>query len=270
MVVAGLVLLTLVLLPVQLVAIRRRAPLAARVPHWWHRVAARLVGLRVRVEGVPARGGPVLLLSNHVSWLDIVTLSAVMPVSFVAKAEVNGWPVVKWLARLQRTVFVDRTRRSAAGDSAGRIAERLHRGEAIVLFPEGTTGDGYEVLPFRSALVGAARDAAADGAAITVQPVAVVYRGFHGLPMSRAEMPRVAWYGGMDLASHLGRLVGDGGADAVVAFGRPVAFGAGADRKRIAAEAEREVRTMVRAVRARRPIPAPPAAGVLLNPAETR
>lgn len=272
LVAAGLAAVTAALLPVQMVAMRAQSRLAARIPWLWQRCAARLIGLRIRVEGTAAQGGPLLILSNHVSWLDIVTLGATLPVSFVAKAEVASWPVVRNLARWQRTVFVDRTRRHAAGKSAGAIAQRLQSGEAIVLFAEGTTGDGLAVLPFRSALVGAARDAASGGAPITVQPVAVVYAGCHGFPLTRSEMPRVAWYGDMDLAAHLAALIGRGGLDAVVAFGSPIAFPADADRKRVAAAAEAEVRAMVRAVRAGRPAAAPTSArlsGVLLNPAET-
>lgn len=247
----GLLVTTLALLPVQLFAMRFRPKLAARVPMWWQRVAARLLGLKVRIEGAPATDRPLLLVSNHVSWVDIVTLGSLLPVSFIAKSEVGGWPVVKWLARLQRSVFIDRTRRTATASANSAIAARLAADEALVLFAEGTTGDGVAVLPFRSALVGAARDAGGVDTPILVQPVAIVYLGFQGLPIGRLRMSEIAWHGDMDLAPHLVGLIDIGAIDAVVAFGTPIVFGPDSDRKAVTARAEAEVRAMVRSVRAR-------------------
>ena len=247
----GLLVTTLALLPVQLFAMRFRPKLAARVPMWWQRVAARMLGLRVRIEGEPAAERPLLLVSNHVSWVDIVTLGSQLPVSFIAKSEVGGWPVVKWLARLQRSVFIDRTRRTATAASNSAIAARLAADEALVLFAEGTTGDGIGVLPFRSALVGAARDAGGADTPILVQPVAIVYLGFQGLPIDRSRMAEVAWHGDMDLAPHLVALIDIGAIDAVIAFGTPIVFGPDSDRKVVTARAEAEVRALVRSVRAR-------------------
>jgi 1-acyl-sn-glycerol-3-phosphate acyltransferase len=250
-VLVSLLLTTLALLPLQLFAIRFRPSLAARVPMWWQRVAARTLGLQVRVEGSPAAGRPLLFLSNHVSWVDIVTLGSLLPVSFIAKSEVGGWPVVKWLARLQRSVFIDRTRRTATASANSAIAARLAAEEALVLFAEGTTGDGIGVLPFRSALVGAAREAAGADTPILIQPVAIVYLGFQGLPIGRLRMSEIAWHGDMDLAPHLVGLIGIGAIDAVVAFGTPIAFEPGSDRKQVTARAEAEVRALVRSIRAR-------------------
>ena len=256
-----LALTTLVLLPLQLVAIRLAPKLAARIPMWWQRVAAFCLGLKVAVEGAPAAGRPLLLVSNHVSWLDIVTLGSVLPVSFVAKHEVGGWPVIKWLARLQRSIFIDRNRRAATSQSNDAIAARLAGGDVLVLFAEGTTGDGIAVLPFRSALVGAASTGAAAGAPVLVQPVAIVYTALQGLPIGRMRMADVAWHGDMDLVPHLLGVIGIGSIDAVVAFGTPIPFTAETDRKAVTAAAEAEVRGLVRALRRRGRSPAPAAGG---------
>ena len=113
----------------------------------------------------------MLIVANHTGWLDIVIFSAVMPLSFVAKSEVDGWPFFGTLARLQRTVFVERARRSQTGEARDAIRERLLAGDTLVLFPEGTSSDGNEVLPFKSALLGAAEAVLADGSHVTVQPV---------------------------------------------------------------------------------------------------
>lgn len=252
LILVGLALTTLLLLPVQLVAMRFFPKLAARIPMLWQRVAARFVGLDVRIDGTPAADRPLMIVANHVSWLDIVTLGSVLPVSFIAKNEVSTWPVVKWLARLQRSVFIDRTRRTAAITSNSAIAARLAEGDAIVLFAEGTTGDGISVLPFRSALLGAAKEAAGADREITVQPVAIVYTALQGIPIGRLRMSDVAWHGDMDLVPHLVGLIDVGSIDAVVAFGTPIAFGPGVDRKVVTAQAEAEVRRMVRTIRASR------------------
>ena len=131
---AGFLALTLPLMPVQLLLVRLGSRHARTFPHRYHRWVCRLIGLRLNVHGTVAADRPVLIVSNHVSWLDIPVLSAVAPISFVAKSEVGTWPLVGALARLQRTVFVDRKRRVAVGDVTSEMASRLGQGDHIVLF----------------------------------------------------------------------------------------------------------------------------------------
>lgn len=264
---------TVVLMPFQSMAIRRNWPIAAKLPWYWQRIACAIVGIRVRVDGVAA-APPLLIAANHISWLDISVLGSVLPVSFVAKAEVAGWPVVGTLARLQRTVFIDRTRRSQTASATEAIAARVGRGDVMVLFAEGTTGDGNRVLPFRSALLGAARAASGSGL-ITVQPVAITYTAIHGVPIGRVDRPMIAWYGDMELAGHFLKLIMTGGLDAVVSFGEPIAFGPGEDRKQVADRCCSAVTAMVDDVRRhwpaspdrhRVPVFSPPAKGAKATP----
>src|SRR6185437_2920010 len=140
---------TLLLIPVQSLLLALRLPARRTFPHRYHRFVAYLFGIRIRVEGEPP-AGPALLLANHTSWLDIVIFSAAAPLSFIAKSEVSAWPFFGTLARLQRTVFVTRARRSETGQARDAIAERLAEGDVLVLFPEGTSDDGNSVLPFKS------------------------------------------------------------------------------------------------------------------------
>lgn len=240
---------TALLAPLQLIAIRRNWPIARTLPYHWQRLARAMIGLNVRVEGEPAKA-PLLLTANHVSWLDITVLGSVLPVSFIAKAEVAGWPVLGTLARLQRTVFIDRTRRSQTGHAAEAIARRIGNGDVMVLFAEGTTGDGTRILPFRSALIGAA-SAVTGATSITVQPVAITYTAIQGIPVGRADMPDIAWYGDTDFIAHFRRLVGYGGLDAVVSFGQPIPFNPDTDRKKVAEECYASVRAMSAAARGR-------------------
>ncbi len=240
---AALALVTLLLLPVQLVAVALLPRLARRVPVLYHRLGARILGLDIRAVGAPAGARPLLIVANHVSWLDIPLISAALPVSFIAKREVGGWPVFGLLAKLQRSVFVDRMRRQQSAAANSEIAGRLLTGDAIVLFAEGTSSDGNSVLPFRSALIGAAAEACAKSAAgkIFIQPLAVTYVG---------EAHRIApWYGDMDLLPHFAEVLRAPALRAVLSWGDPIAYSGQTDRKQVAKELEEEVRVLSRPAR---------------------
>jgi 1-acyl-sn-glycerol-3-phosphate acyltransferase len=242
-VLAGFFGLTLPLMPVQALLLKVSDRAARRFPHWYHRQVCRILGIRLKVEGSVASDVPVLLVCNHTSWLDIPVLSALAPVSFVAKLEVGGWPFVSSLARLQRSVFVDRTRRLAAGDATNEITRRLKLGDTIVLFAEGTSSDGNRVLPFKTSLFGAV--AGADEALaerVVVQTAAVVYTHIHGVPVTRADRPRLGWYGDMEMTSHAWGVLKSGAITATIKVGPPVLLSDFRDRKDLAMKSERAVR----------------------------
>ena len=254
--------LTLALLPLLLIGILFDLRLQRSIPHFCHRILCALIGVRIRQVGTRSTAGPALILSNHVSWLDISVISALSPVVFVAKSEVARWPVFGWLAKLQRTVFIDRRARHQTGAATREIAGRLLGGDAVVLFAEGTSSDGTRVLPFRSALVGAVHHALGNSAhhtSIIVQPMSLAYVGFGGVPIGRALRERVAWYGDADLIPHLARVLASGAVDVTVSWGEAVAYDMSADRKAIAREAEKSVRRMTAAA-LRAPPPVMPAA----------
>lgn len=240
---AVLVPLTLIGMPVQWAALRLGLDAAGSIPVLYHRIVCRVLGIRRVVTGAPPRGVPALILANHVSWLDISVIGSLVPLSFIAKSEVAGWPFVGLLAKLQRSVFIDRTRRRATAEVNGAVGRRLARGDAIVLFAEGTTGDGMRMLPFRSALVGAARSVLEDEVApsIVLQPLSIAYVARDGLPLGRAERPAVAWYGDMNLAPHLMGIFHGGPFDAHLVWGEPIPFDAGTDRKHATRLAETRV-----------------------------
>lgn len=232
------------ILPLQALAIRFGWRLAGRLPVLFHRSFLRLFGVRIEVHGALDQGSPVLVLANHVSWLDISVLGSLAPLSFVAKSEVARWPVVGLFARMQRTVFIDRARRTHTAAVNKAVAGRLGQGDVVVLFPEGTTSDGNRVLPFRSSLVGAARTAVAELGTMSVrlQPLAITYVRRNGLPITRRDRPEIAWYGDMDLAPHLAAFLRAGPVDARIAWGAPILFGPDSHRKEATAEAEAAVR----------------------------
>jgi 1-acyl-sn-glycerol-3-phosphate acyltransferase len=251
---AAIVPVTLFGIPLQWLSLKLGLRTAALIPVIYHRTLCRILGVRVIVRGTRDAKLPALILANHVSWLDIPVMSTLGPLSFIAKTEVGTWPVVGLLARLQRSVFIDRTRRAATARANAAVAARLSRGDAIVLFAEGTTGDGTRILPFRSSLVGAVRDAvlASADARIVLQPLTITYIRRGGLPLSRAEQADIAWYGDMDLAPHLKGVLTDGPIDVCLTWGEAIVFDATTDRKAATRLAEERVRVAMRAALAGR------------------
>ena len=255
--------LTLVLPPFQLIGIAFDLPLQRSIPHLYHRILCALIGVRIREVGRRSTASPALILSNHVSWLDICVIAALAPVVFIAKSEVAGWPVLGWLARLQRTIFINRRARHQTGAATREIAARLLGGDAVVLFAEGTSSDGIRVLPFRSSLVGAVHHALGNTTHhthVTVQPMSLAYVGFGGVPIGRSLRERVAWYGDVELVPHLLRVLASGAVDVTVSWGEATAYDMSADRKAIARGAEQSVRRMTAAaLRAPSAVPPSPA-----------
>jgi 1-acyl-sn-glycerol-3-phosphate acyltransferase len=222
---------TLPLMPVQAFGLLLRRPWVATFPRWYHRRCCRILGLRVRAIGRPIAARPVLFASNHVSYLDITVLSSLLAASFIAKTEVARWPLFGWLAKLQRSVFVDRRVRSTA-QQRDSIAERLAAKDALILFPEGTSGDGNRVLPFKSALFSVADHP--EVGPLAVQPVSIAYTRLDGMPIGRALRPLFAWYGSMAMAPHLWTVLGLGTVEIVVEFHPPTTLAECGSRKMLA------------------------------------
>lgn len=229
-------LFTLACMPVQFWALRYRPAFSKSFPVWYHRHCLRLFGMKIEQVGEPSAHGSCLFVSNHCSYLDIPVLTSLMPVSFVAKAEVAGWPLFGSLARLQETLFIDR-RVSKVGEGQTALAARLKAGDRLVLFPEGTSSDGTRVLPFRRALLQAALDQAGEGD-LVIQPVSIVCVGVDGLPADRFDRSTYAWFGDMELLPHLWRWCQLRSSVIRVTFHPPLGVAARADRATLAAEAE--------------------------------
>ena len=177
--VAGLILLFLACLPPHLLSkwILRRS----RWPRRFLTAAAWIVGARVRMTGDPIRPH-TLLIANHVSWMDILVISAATGCAFVSKDNL-GHSLVHWMADQNDTLYIHRSKRSATADQASAIAAALERPQPLALFPEGTTGPGNQLLPFRSSLLAAVAPAPPQ---VEVRPVAIDYGaaaeeiGWHG------------------------------------------------------------------------------------------
>jgi 1-acyl-sn-glycerol-3-phosphate acyltransferase len=238
---------TLLLLPLQLLGLRFNWKIRRLLPRLWHRVACRVLGIRVHVHGALETKRPLLLAANHASWKDILVLGSVADVVYIAKSDVRAWPVFGILARLQATIFVEREQRQKTGEQVNEIAERLTAGEIVVLFPEGTTSDGNRLLEVKSSLFGAAASAvphAPDGI-VHIQPVSIAYTGLHGMAMGRYHRPIAAWPGDIELLPHLMGILRAGAVDVDVDFGERVDYERTSNRKEVSRTVEARIRAML-------------------------
>jgi lyso-ornithine lipid O-acyltransferase len=182
---------------------------------------------------------PVLYVGNHISWVDIVVIGSIVQGCFVAKSELEDWPVFGPLADLQRTIYVRREDRHRAGDQKDTIADRLSSGDNVILFPEGTSGLGTVVLPFKTSLFGLTDDPRL--ANLIIQPVTISYNRLNGLPLLRAQRALIAWVGDMGFGTHAAQLLIQSSMCALVQFHPPVRRGGFANRKLLSAACERVI-----------------------------
>lgn len=241
---------TALLIPTQMLLNGLKLPGHRRLPRLYHQGTCVIMGFRIRTRGKRSQDGPVLFLCNHLSYLDIPVLGSILPGSFVAKSEVSGWPVFGVMAKLQDTIFI-RRERGAAAEGMREISARLAKGDNLILFPEGTSGDGRAVLPFKSSLLKAAEMSGPEGRPVQVQPVTIAMTHVDRIPAGRALKPFYAWYGDMTLAPHLIAMAGLGVITLRVTFHAPLTLEEAGGRKALAREAEARVSSgMSRSARA--------------------
>lgn len=200
-----------------------RIPAPAKVEHvrQWSRQMLAILGVELVVKGVAPTNGPLLVVSNHISWLDILVLNAAQPLRFVSKADVKRWPVLGPLVTGAGTLYIERERRRDAMRVVHHMAEGLKAGDLIAVFPEGTTGDGRELLPFHGNLIQAAIAVHAP-----VLPVSLSF--MDGRTGGRSDAP--AYVGDDHLVGSVWKTLRDGAVQAVVHFGTPE-YADGRDRR---------------------------------------
>jgi lyso-ornithine lipid O-acyltransferase len=228
--------LTFAAMPVQGVLLAVKSPIASRLPVAYHRLCCRILGIVLEFHGQRSAHRPTLFAVNHSSYLDITILGAAIEGGFVSKAEVARWPIFGWLARLQRSIFVERADRAGAACQRDAIRRRLDAGDNLILFPEGTSNDGIHILPFKTTLFAAAEDER-----VLVQPVSLAYQLLDGIPLGRFYRPFFAWYGDMSMGPHLWKALGMGRLTVVVQFHEPVRLRDFASRKALAEHCRRAV-----------------------------
>ncbi len=183
----------------------------ARVQVWARQMLA-VLGIDLRLHGTPPAGGPVLLVANHISWLDILVMHAARHCRFVSKSELRGWPLIGTLATGAGTLYIERASRRDAMRVVHQMADSLKAGEVLAVFPEGTTSDGISLLPFHANLIQAAVSAGAP-----VQPVALSFLD------GRTGAPTLApcYIGDDTLIGSIWRTLTTPGTVAVVRYGQP-------------------------------------------------
>jgi 1-acyl-sn-glycerol-3-phosphate acyltransferase len=184
----------------------------------------------------------LLLVANHTSWLDIVVISSFVPAIFVAKQEVEGWPIFGWLAQLQRSIFVNRDRRQLIDTTISLVADALVAGEIVAIFPEGTSTDGTDVFPFRSALIGAARETlrkAEHLSAIFVQPLSIAYVGANRRLAVWAREDEIP------IDQHVLQVIGMRRIEVTLKWGDPIPADIRSDRKVLAKQLEEAIRQSI-------------------------
>ena len=230
-------LFTVPLMPVQWVFTKSWPWAARHFPHWYHRQVCRLIGIRLDIEGSIDHDRPVLLISNHTSWLDIPVLSAVAPVSFVAKKEVGTLAVRVVAGKIAAFGF----HRSSTANCGWRQRQRNCAAPATERCDRAVRGRHIERRQSRAAIfVGAVcscspssprtqteadRDDAFEqrpAKEIAVQTIAIVYTKLGGVPLSREQRPHVGWYGDMEMTSHAWAALGRGPLDVSIRIGQPV------------------------------------------------
>lgn len=229
---AGFLLLTIPLMPVQFLFQKLKLPHAKTLPFYYHRLLCKIIGIDVVIKGAaPTRG---LIVANHISWTDIPVLSATCPLSFIAKREVSQWPFFGWLANLQGCEFINRESRQSTQPSANRLKQRLVNNDILVLFPEGTSGNGRKLLPFKSAFF-----SIVENSEITVMTATLVYSSRQGLPLSQRQWYNVSWMGGQSLLPNLWNMLSHSPLKVEVIFGSLANEGS---RKSLARAAEDIIR----------------------------
>lgn len=208
-----------------------------------------IFGIKLVMNGELAKERPLLLVTNHVSYLDIVLIAACANVKFTPKSDIRKWFFIGKWCELCGAIFIDRR-----ADKVAEMKQVLHKAldgnEAVCLFPEATTGAGVATKAFKSGFFNLAREDFS-GRALYVQPAAVVYTHIGGLPLGRSQWPLVAWYGDMELAPHLWELLQMPGIGAELVFLPPIATQGNIDRKKLAAQCQEAVSQAIQGVRQR-------------------
>jgi len=234
----------LVGLPLDALAQRFGWSIRPKIPLVFHRVLIRILHIHVHKQGEICES-PAILVPNHVSWTDISVIGALSPLCFVAKKDVADWPVFGVLARAQGSVFVDRERRSLVHKTNLEMAARLAQSRSVVLFPEGTTGDGNRLLKFYTSHFAAAREVLRQNAAmdsVKIQPVLITYTHRRGMKMDRLTRAQVAWYGDTELVPHILTLLRLGPIDVTLRFLTPMLYQRGTNRKMLAHDIAQQLR----------------------------
>lgn len=230
------------LIPFQIIILSvHRGKWAYELPYIWERGMCRIFGIKVVIEGVPNKDKQTIYMANHLSYLDIPAIASILKASFVAKADVAKWPVFGFLSKMQQTAFIERSRKEVALQK-NALQNMLAEGKSLIIFPEGTSSDGRDVLPFKSSLFSIALGENATQQDLYIQPVTVSLINANGAePTTQDIRDLYAWHGDMTLPPHLWQFAKSCGATIKLTFHEPYIAATFDDRKILAGKCHTDV-----------------------------
>jgi lyso-ornithine lipid O-acyltransferase len=202
-----------------LISHRARSLVRTRGTQIWARLLLRLIGIKVITQGLDPslRNSRYLIVSNHLSYLDIAIIASVFPAMFVAKREVEKWPIIGLLAKLGGTIFVNREDTHDSVSCAYRVSHALRSGSSVQVFPESTTSDGTQVLPFKALFFASAIRADAP-----ILPLSLNFQIVNGRPLDHQTREMLCWYGDMEFMPHFWNILKIESAEVSLMFHQPV------------------------------------------------
>lgn len=204
----------------------------------WHKVACLIVGLKVEVVGKPATGQQIIYISNHLSYLDIPVVGSVVRGSFVAKEDIESWPIIGYMGKAQQTAYISRN-----STNAQKVAEdldvMLKKGKSLILFPEGTSTAGDTMHPFKSSLFSLAIPKGLPP--IAIQPFIIELIDVDGKPLTKESRDYYSWYADMEFEPHIWVFLQMKGATVRLTFLDVITPSAGQNRKELCKIVEQQI-----------------------------
>jgi 1-acyl-sn-glycerol-3-phosphate acyltransferase len=240
MVVSFLLLTTwmFLIVPIYMIATALKIPGAQNIACLFHKGVLKCFNLEYETEGELITSRPTLYISNHISYIDIFVLGSIVPGTYIAKVEVASWPLFGTLAKLQKTLFIERRSREV-GSQIEQIQRHLLNKSNLILFPEGTSATGTHVAPFHSSFFQAAED---EESRIVIQPITIAYTHYKNQRMDREARDFYAWYRPRKILPHFLNGLGLGRGRAKLSFHPPVKFADFASRKDCSKHCEAVIR----------------------------
>jgi 1-acyl-sn-glycerol-3-phosphate acyltransferase len=211
-----------------------------RIACWCYKGILTIADIKITTCGKISPERPLLVVSNHISYLDVAILGSAFPFRFTPKKEIASWPLIASLCRVSDAIFLER-KAEKFHESLEAIRAALNARQVVSLFPEATTGNGIQLQPFKSGLFHLA-DKPVAGEELKVQPVAIIYTRIHSLPIDSCQWPLIAWYGDMKLVPHLWSVFSLGRIDVTLEFLPPTTMKEqDGDRKRLSAYCQQAI-----------------------------
>ena len=226
----------LILIPIQYFIVLTNLKCKSFIPLIFHKTILKVLGIKLKLLGEKSNIRPLVLVGNHTSYLDIIILGSIMPISFIAKEEISNWFLFGFLAKMQNTIFIKRKNYKTL-ESLKNINKTLDANSVIVLFPEGTTNAGKKILNFKSSFFNLFEN----NNTLRLQNFSLCYTHINDMPIDNRTRPQISWYGDMDIISHLSNLLKFSCLNATIVF-HPILSIKGVDRKTISVASFKQVK----------------------------